>query len=491
MRGSGILLHISSLPGPYGIGTIGKNAYQFIDFLAKAGQKYWQVLPLGPTSYGDSPYQTFSAFAGNPYFIDLDTLVNEGLLEQQDLQSLVKVDDSHRVNFEKIYKTRFYVLEKAYNQFMKQSEQKEFRTFIEANRYWLEDYSLFMAIKSMNVEGNWFGWSELYRVRDQDMIDYFKKEYQEKIEFWCFVQYKFFEQWLKLKKYANGLGIKIIGDMPIYVAYDSSDVWANPNYWQLDQNLVPKVVAGVPPDYFARTGQLWGNPIYDYTLMEKDGYSWWVKRIEESFKIYDVVRIDHFRGFESYYAIKYTDKTAEFGKWMKGPGNSLFQKIKEELGDLEIIAEDLGFLTPEVYQLLRDTGYPGMKILQFGFDPKEDSEYLPHNYSSNSIAYTGTHDNKTLKDWLASITKEEKEFCFAYANINHEEEAVNKLIKCALSSPSEIVIIPLADYLELGEEARFNIPSTLGNNWVWRMDNADLTEKLQKRILENTKIYKR
>lgn len=491
MRGSGILLHISSLPGPYGIGTIGKNAYQFIDFLAKAGQKYWQVLPLGPTSYGDSPYQTFSAFAGNPYFIDLDTLVNEGLLDQQDLQTLINSDDPRRVNFEKIYKTRFYVLEKAYNKFIKQGDLTEFKIFTEANRYWLEDYSLFMAIKSMNVEGNWLGWSELYRVRDQDTIDYFKKEYKERIEFWCFVQYKFFEQWLKLKKYANDLGIKIIGDMPIYVAYDSSDVWANPNYWQLDQNLVPKVVAGVPPDYFARTGQLWGNPIYDYTLMEKDGYSWWVKRIEESFKIYDVVRIDHFRGFESYYAIKYTDKTAEFGKWMKGPGNSLFQKIKEELGDLEIIAEDLGFLTPEVYQLLRDTGYPGMKILQFGFDPKEDSEYLPHNYSSHSIAYTGTHDNKTLKDWLASITKEEKEFCFAYANINHEDEAVNKLIKCALSSPSETVIIPLVDYLELGEEARFNIPSTLGNNWVWRMDKSDLTEKLQKRILENTKIYKR
>jgi radical SAM protein (TIGR01212 family) len=286
-------------------------------------------------------------------------------------------------------------------------------------------------------------------------------------------------------------GIKIIGDMPIYVAYDSSDVWANPKYWQLDKNLVPKVVAGVPPDYFARTGQLWGNPIYNYQLMKKDGYTWWIKRIEESFKIYDVVRIDHFRGFESYYAIKYTDKTAEFGKWIKGPGNSLFKKIKQSLGELEIIAEDLGFLTPEVYQLLEDTGYPGMKILQFGFDPNADSEYLPHNYSPNSIAYTGTHDNKTLKDWLASITEEEKEFCFAYANINNEEEAVNKLIKCVLASPSETVIIPLVDYLELGEEARFNIPSTLGNNWVWRMDESDLTEELQERILKNTKTYKR
>lgn len=491
MRGSGILLHISSLPGPYGIGTIGKSAYQLIDFLAKAGQKYWQVLPLGPTSYGDSPYQTFSAFAGNPYFIDLDTLVEEGYLEKRDLKSLAVVPDPHRVDFERIYKTRFPVLEKAYDRFIKKGDFKEFKKFIEENRFWLEDYALFMALKSVNVEGNWFGWTELHRIRDKETIDRFKKEHNDKIEFWYFVQYKFFEQWLKLKKYANNKGIKIIGDMPIYVAYDSSDVWANPKYWQLDKNLVPKVVAGVPPDYFARTGQLWGNPIYNYQLMKKDGYSWWIKRIEESFKIYDVVRIDHFRGFESYYAIKYTDKTAEFGKWIKGPGNSLFKKIKQSLGELEIIAEDLGFLTPEVYQLLEDTGYPGMKILQFGFDPNADSEYLPHNYSPNSIAYTGTHDNKTLKDWLASITEEEKEFCFAYANINNEEEAVNKLIKCVLASPSETVIIPLVDYLELGEEARFNIPSTLGNNWVWRMDESDLTEELQERILKNTKTYKR
>ncbi len=491
MRGSGILLHISSLPSPYGIGTIGKSAYQFIDFLVKAGQKYWQVLPLGPTSYGDSPYQTFSAFAGNPYFIDLDTLIAEGLLERQDLQSLPLIDNPRRVDFEKIYKTRFYILEKAYDRFVRKGDLTACNRFIDENKFWLEDYALFMAIKSMNVEGNWFGWSELYRTRNKETMECFKKNHKGKIEFWYFIQYKFFEQWLKLKQYANDHGIQIIGDMPIYVAYDSSDVWANPKYWQLDENLIPKVVAGVPPDYFARTGQLWGNPIYDYRLMEKEGYSWWIQRIEESFKIYDVVRIDHFRGFESYYAIKYTDKTAEFGKWVKGPGYSLFKKIKEKLGDLPIIAEDLGFLTPEVYQLLHETRYPGMKILQFGFDPNSDSEYLPHNYSKNSIAYTGTHDNKTLKDWLASISDEEKEFCFDYANINHETEAVNKLIKCALASPSETVIIPFTDYLELGEEARFNIPSTLGNNWVWRMVKADLTESLQKRILKNTKIYKR
>lgn len=491
MRGSGILLHISSLQSPYGIGTIGKSAYQFVDFLVKSGQKYWQVLPLGPTSYGDSPYQTFSAFAGNPYFIDLDTLVEEGLLDKKDLKNLEKVDDPYCVNFERIYRTRFYVLEKAYYKFIEKNDLTQFDNFITTNKYWLDDYSLFMAIKSLNVEGNWYGWSDLYRKRDLKTIAEFRYNHDREIKFWCFIQFKFFEQWLNLKNYANEKGIKIIGDMPIYVAYDSSDVWANPKNWQLDKNLVPTVVAGVPPDYFAKTGQLWGNPIYDYQLMEKDGYSWWVRRIEEAFKLYDIVRIDHFRGFESYYAIKYTDKTAEAGKWIKGPGASLFQRIKEKLGDLEIIAEDLGFLTPEVYTMLRQTGYPGMKILQFGFDPQDDSEYLPHNYLPNSVAYTGTHDNKNLKDWLESLTPEVKEFCFDYANINSEEEAVNKLIKCTLASSSNIVIIPLADYLELGQEARFNIPSTLGKNWVWRMDDKDLTEVLQKRIYKNTKIYKR
>lgn len=489
MRGSGILLHISSLPSPYGIGTLGKDAYEFVDFLKQSGQKYWQVLPTGPTSYGDSPYQTFSAFAGNPYFIDLDMLTDEGLLSIHDLKGL-SPNNTGSVNYEQIYKTRFLVLEKAFNNFC-MAKPEDYGKFIEDNKDWLEDYALFMAIKYISTEGNWHGWSREFRTRDEEILNEFKKQYINKIEFWYFVQYKFFEQWKELKEYANNRNIKLIGDMPIYVAYDSSDVWANPKYWQLDDELLPKVVAGCPPDYFAKTGQLWGNPIYDYDLMAKDGFKWWVKRIKDAFKLYDVVRIDHFRGFEAYYSIPYTDKTAEFGTWIKGPGLPLFSKIKEELGDLNIIAEDLGFMTQGVKDLLQATGYPGMKILQFGFNPYEDSDYLPHNYPKNSISYTGTHDNQTIKDWLETISKAEKDFCYEYANINNDKEAVNKLIKCVLASPSDTVIIPLRDYLELGKEGRFNIPSTLGGNWTWRMKKEDLSDKLSKRILKNTLTYKR
>lgn len=489
MRKSGILLHISSLTSPYGIGTLGKEAYEFVDFLKRAGQSYWQVLPIGPTSYGDSPYQTFSAFAGNPYFIDLDTLVQEGLLENEELVEYINHDKY--INYEWLYNTRFVILKKAYNRFIKQNNKDDFIKFCKENDFWLHDYALFMSIKNSSVEGNWHGWEKKYAFREPSAMEKFEKSHQEDILFWMFIQFKFFEEWGKLKQYANSNGIKLIGDMPIYVAYDSSDVWADPKHWQLDEDLVPTVVAGCPPDYFAKTGQLWGNPIYDYDLMAKEGFPWWISRIRKSFELFDVVRIDHFRGFEAYYSIPYSHKTAEFGNWVKGPGLPLFEAVKKELGDLDIIAEDLGFLTEGVYKLLKDCGYPGMKILQFGFNPYEDSEYLPHNYTNNSICYTGTHDNMTLKEWLSKLTYDEKKFVYEYANINHDGEAIDKLIKCCLSSVSNTCVIPLRDYLELGPEGRFNTPSTLGGNWVWRMNKDDLTYELCDRILRNTKIYKR
>ena len=490
MRGSGVLLHISSLPNPYGIGTLGKEAYEFIDFLKESGQKYWQVLPIGPTSYGDSPYQTFSAFAGNPYFVDFDKLELEGLLKKEEYQNLKSFDD-YKVDYAYQYQNRFKILKLAYERFSIEANPKEFVDFQKANSFWLEDYSLFMAIKDSMPEGGWNTWTEKYKIRDTQALTDFAKYNQNVVEFWKFVQFKFFQQWDDLKKYANEHGIMIIGDMPIYVAYDSSDVWSMPKYWQLDSKLNPAAVAGVPPDNFALTGQLWGNPLYNYDLMEKDGYWWWIKRIEESLKLFDIVRIDHFRGFEAYYSIPFTDKTAEFGTWIKGPGYKLFAKVKEVLGDVNIIAEDLGFLTLEVYDLLAQCEFPGMKILQFGFNIHGDSEYAPHNYTKNSVVYPGTHDNSTLKGWLRSLKEDEYNYVKEYLQINHDDEAIEKAIKECLKSVCDTAIIPMQDYLELGDEARFNIPSTLGGNWVWRMRKDDLTVSLAEKIKKWAKIYRR
>ena len=493
MRESGILFHITSLPSPYGIGTLGKAAYEFVDFLKKSGQSYWQVLPIGPTSYGDSPYQSFSAFAGNPYFIDLDILIEEKLLLIDECEEY-KRPVSENIDYKWLYDTRFKLYKKAYKRFFSMYSQKEFDDFKKEKSFWLNDYALFMAIKGIMPEGNWLSWDCEYAKKESNAIRNFSKNHFEEIDFWKFIQYTFFRQWNSLKEYANDKGIKIIGDMPIYVAYDSSDVWSDPKNWLLDEELKPTVVAGVAPDFFAVTGQLWGNPIYNYELMKKNGYDWWITRISESFKLFDVVRIDHFRGFESFYSIPAGDKTAEFGKWEKGPGIDLFNKIKEKLGDLDIIAEDLGFLTEDVYELLRQSGFPGMKILQFGFDPNGDSEYLPHNYTNNSICYTGTHDNMTLKEWLQDISKEGFNFVCEYLDVDINTEIdiiIDKLIKLLLSSVSKIAIIPLRDYLHLGKEGRFNIPSTLGGNWVWRATDAMLTDELAEKICKFTKVYRR
>lgn len=487
MRGSGILLHISSLPNRYGIGSLGKEAYNFIDFLKKSGQKFWQVLPIGPTSYGDSPYQTFSAFAGNPYFIDLDILCSEKLLKKQEYVHLRC--NMNQVDYAFQYHHRFQVLKIAFKRFLNQTSDEDYFRFLEANKKWLEDYALFMAIKYQQLEGNWASWEEPYKVREPNAIMSFKNKNKNEICFWKFLQYKFFEQWKALKQYANENNISIIGDMPIYVAYDSSDVWANPTYWQLDADLNPVSVAGVPPDLFSATGQLWGNPLYKYDLMEQEGFAWWINRIEESLKLFDIVRIDHFRGFEAYYSIPFSHKTAEFGQWIKGPGYKLFSKIKEALGDVKIIAEDLGYLTPEVYDLLDKCNFPGMKILQFGFSPYANSEYIPHNYSKNTVCYPGTHDNSTLKGWIKSLNLDELSYLKAYLGIKKENEIVEKAIKECLKSVSDITIIPLQDYLELDDSARFNIPSILGGNWIWRIKTRVLTEKLASKINSWAKLY--
>ena len=478
MREVGILLHISSLPSKYGIGTLGKCAYQFIDFLKESKQNYWQVLPIGPTSYGDSPYQTFSAFAGNPYFIDLDLLAAEGLLENYELEN-IKVSNDKFVDYEWLYNTRFDILYSAYSRFKK---SEDFYKFKEENKFWLEDYSLFMAIKYSQPEGSWKSWNKIYHNRLSKEVEEFREKNLNELDFWCFIQFMFFKQWNNLKKYANQNGIKLIGDMPIYVSYDSSDVWSDPKSWLLDEELNPKAVAGVPPDSFSETGQLWGNPLYNFELMKKNNYTWWIKRIQESFKLFDVVRIDHFRGFEAYYSIPYGDKNAINGKWVKGPGIELFEKVKDELGELDIIAEDLGYLTPEVHKLLKESGFPGMKILQFAFDFDPKNNYLPTNYPHNCIAYTGTHDNMTLKQWTESLSEKELAYVLEYVKIKEEDNLVEKLIKIMINSEADRIIIPLTDYLELGKEARFNTPSTLGGNWCYRISISDLSNELSEKI---------
>ncbi len=503
MRESGILLHVSSLPSPYGIGTLGKAAFEFVDFLKRCGQKYWQVLPLGPTSYGDSPYQSFSVFAGNPYFIDIDLLVEDNLLSRDEVNKYLRpVEDE--IDYGWLYNTRFDLFRKAFNNFSKvlkinNEEFTNFNRFKEQNEHWLLNYSLYMSIKKSLSNSSWLSWEDKYKLRDYETIQNYIKDNESEITYWTFLQYQFFKQWNELKKYANYNGIKLIGDMPIYVALDSCDVWSDPKNWLLDEELKPKCVAGVPPDLFSSTGQLWGNPIYNYELMKKDNYSWWIKRIKESFRLYDVVRIDHFRGFESYYSIPYGHETAMYGEWVKGPGIDLFNKIKDELGELDIIAEDLGFLTEDVHILLKKSGFPGMKILQFAFDANDDSCYLPHNYEANSISYTGTHDNMPLKEWIQTTDDYSLKFACEYLGCDNIDvrsndkidEFIDKLIKLVLSSVSNRVIIPINDYLHLGKESRLNTPSKLGGNWTWRLDPKLLTKELEDKIFNFIRIYRR
>lgn len=494
MRQSGILLHITSLDSPYGIGTIGKKAYEFIDFLRDSNQKYWQILPIGHTSFGDSPYQTFSAFAGNPYFIDLDILIEEKLLKEDEVSD-IKFVNQEKVDYAFLYHTRYDLFQKAYDRFDKFHSKLEFNTFINDNKDWLDDYALFMSLKTSFKGMPWYMWDEGYKFRKQDYINNYIICHEKQIDYWKFIQFEFFKQWKKLKLYALNNKIEIIGDIPIYVAYDSADVWSNPHNFLVDDDLVLDVVSGVPPDYFSETGQLWGNPIYNYELMKKDGFSWWIRRVEKAFELFDYVRIDHFRGFESYYAIKSGETTAINGKWYKGPGYDLFKCIKEKLGDKKIIAEDLGFLTEEVYDLLKETGFPGMKILQFAFDPYNDNPYLPHNSIPNCVYYTGTHDNMTLYEFVQTLEGKQKDYVYNYCNVKFDEDnnidkVCDTLIRIALSTNSNMVIIPLTDYLHVDKRGRMNTPSLSYGNWTYRI-NRRLEKENINYIKELTSIYKR
>ena len=490
MRKSGILLPVSSLPSKYGIGTFSKEAYEFVDFLERAGQGFWQILPLGPTGYGDSPYQSFSTFAGNPYYIALEDLAEKGWLTKEECEECDVGGDNGYVDYEKIYLSRFRILRKAYER-SSIGKEEDFHRFQEENRFWLEDYGLYMAVKNSFGARSWTEWEEDIRVRKPEAVEAYKEKYKEEIEFYQFQQYLFAKQWLALKAYANKKGIQIIGDIPIYVALDSADTWAAPELFQLDEECRPIGVAGCPPDAFSATGQLWGNPLYRWEYHKETGYEWWMRRIAYCYRLYDVVRIDHFRGFDEYYFIPYGDDTAEFGHWEKGPGYDIFKTMKEKVGKKPVIAEDLGYLTPSVLKLVKKTGYPGMKVLQFAFDDSEDSDYLTHKYNSNAVVYTGTHDNDTTVGWYGTLNRRDRAFAKRYLNIRSTKEIHWEFIRAALSSVADTAVIPMQDYLGLGAEARINIPSTLGDNWKWRLKKGQLDEGLAKRIREMTKLYGR
>ena len=492
MRRNGMLLPIASLPSPYGIGGFSKEAYEFIDLLEETGQKLWQILPLGPTSYGDSPYQSFSTFAGNPYFIDLDTLAEKGWLTKEACEASDYGDNESYIDYGRIYNSRFVLLKQAFLNSDILSDEK-FTEFCKANQHWLPDYVLYMALKNQNDGKSWIEWEEEIRLRKPEAVEYYKKELEEECNFYEFLQYEFHEQWTKVKEYAHEKGIQIVGDVPIYVAFDSADTWANPELFQLDEKNLPLGVAGCPPDAFSATGQLWGNPLYNWAYHKKTGYDWWLKRIAYCFDLYDIVRIDHFRGFDEYYSIPYGDETAVNGHWEKGPGMDLFNTVKEKLGELDIIAEDLGFLTESVFQLLKDSGYPGMKVLQFAFDPSEDSDYLTYKYQRNCVVYTGTHDNDTTAGWFEKLSDEDKEVALRYMNSFYtpKEEQHWDLIALAMRSTADTCIIPVQDFLGLGSEARINMPSTLGDNWKWRMTKGAFSEELKEKIRRMTKLYGR
>ena len=489
MRESGILMHITSLPGPYGIGTMGESAYKYVDFLEAAGQVYWQILPLTPTGYGDSPYQSFSACAGNHYLIDLDTLVEEGLLKEEEIASIDWGKNPERVDFGTMYQQRSKVLRLAWERF---APDTGYEAFLEENEAWLADYSLFMALKTEMGGKPWLQWPEALKCHEESALAEKRKELKEQISLQYFLQYQFHRQWTRLRSYANGKGIRIIGDVPIYVPLDSADVWAVPELFQLDAQRRPEVVAGCPPDAFTEDGQLWGNPIYDWQKMADTGYAWWIKRLAAAAKMYDVVRFDHFRGFESYWAVPAGDKTARNGSWVKGPGLDFIRAIQKALPDLDFIAEDLGYMTPEVRQLQLDSGYPGMKVVEFAFDSREDSDYLPHLYPEDSVCYTGTHDNVTLKQWFDEASAEDVAYAKAYLGLNEEEGYIWGMIRAAMGSVSRICVVQMQDYLELGKPARMNFPGTLSmDNWTWRALEGFDSRELAERILKITKLYGR
>lgn len=497
MRECGMLLPIASLPSRYGIGSFSREAYEFIDILKEAGQSYWQILPLGPTGFGDSPYQSFSAFAGNPYFIDLERLTEEGILTKEECLEVDFGEDQGDIDYKKIYEGRFPLLKKAYQRWKKKlgTDREVHQLAEQLLREETREYCFYMAVKDAFGSGSWDTWDQDIRMRQEKALKQYRKELSDEIGYYEFQQIKFEEQWKALKEYAHAKGIRIIGDIPIYVAFDSADSWSRPELFQLDERNLPVAVAGCPPDAFSATGQLWGNPLYDWEYHKKTGYQWWIRRMEYSLELYDVVRVDHFRGFESYYAIPYGDKTAEKGHWEKGPDLELFSQLKKHrrVKKLPIIAEDLGLLTPPVRKLLRASGFPGMKVLEFAFDSGEDSDYLPHKYGKNCVVYTGTHDNDTVKGWFSSLNRHDRAFLLEYLDCQHgRRKEINwSMIRAALSSPADLAVIPVQDYLGLGSEARINEPSTIGKNWKWRMEQEAFTPELIEKCRRMAEIYGR
>ena len=485
-------MHLSSIPSPYGIGTMGQTAREFVDFLKQSGQSYWQLLPICPTSYGDSPYQSYSTFAGNPYFIDLDELEQKGLIEKADYQTMDWESCDERVNFGAQYHKRYPILHKAANKFL-ECPPEDFAEFCEKNDFWLTDFALFMALKDKHGGASWSDWKKELRNREEKALEEAKKQCEADILFWKVTQYLFFEQWNALKTYANEQGISIIGDLPIYVSLDSVDVWAQPELFQLDENKVPKEVAGCPPDGFSADGQLWGNPLYDWDYMEQDGYRWWIRRIQYLCHVYDVLRIDHFRAFAGYYAIPYGDTTARNGHWKQGPGMKLFSAVERTIGKQRIIAEDLGHVTDDVRQLLKDSGFPGMKVLQFAFDRRDDNgkEYLLHNFIEHCVAYTGTHDNDTILGWFYDADEEDTSYAREYLNIQNDDALHWDMMDAIWSSVAELAIVTSQDILGLGSEARMNQPSTVGKNWQWRALPGAFTPELAKKLYRRMEKYQR
>lgn len=491
VRGAGLLMPISSLPAPYGIGTMGQEAYKFVDYLKKAGQSYWQVLPVGPTSYGDSPYQSFSAFAGNPYFIDLDYLVEEGLIKKEDITKYPWGDNEEYIDYAIIYESRFKVLHQAFeNSDHKNSEA--YKAFLKDNGHWLEDYSMYMAVKGHFDNQEWLKWDEDIKMRTPEAMDKYAQMLADEIDFWKFCQFKFFEQWNKIRAYANDNGIEIIGDIPLYIALDSADVWANKELFELDEDVKPINVAGVPPDAFSEDGQLWGNPLYNWTKMEEMDFAWWKQRMSSNSKLYDIIRIDHFIGVVKYYSIPAGLTNAKKGEWRQGPGRKLVDAINSAIGDAKIIAEDLGVSMQEVKDVLAYSGYPGMKIVQFAFGGGTDNEHLPHNYNQNMVVYGGTHDNETVVGYFAEQSLEELKYAFAYMGITSKAEITDAVLRIAYASVASIAIFQVQDVLGLGSEARMNVPSTVGTNWKWRMlPGGALNDSHAKKLYRLSEIYGR
>ncbi len=490
MRKNCILFHISSLPSEYGIGKMGKHAFEFVDFLKSAGVKCWQILPLSPTSYGDSPYQSFSVNAGNPYFIDFEILEGDGLLESTEYKDILWETSPDKVDYSIIYDNCFKVLRLAFARF-KASKFPAYRRFCDKNNSWLEEYALFMALKAKNGGKAWYEWDNEIAMHKPKAVTDAKKELKKDMEFYKFLQFQFNRQWNELKKYANDNGIEIIGDIPIYCALDSVEAWATPKLFQFNRKRRPIAVAGCPPDEFSPTGQLWGNPLYNWEYHEKTNFEWWINRIATATELYDIVRIDHFRGFESYYAIPYGNTDATVGEWEKGPNSKLFLLAEEKLGKLNIIAEDLGFITPEVREMLDTCGYPGMKVLQFGFSDGEN-EHLPHNFTTtNCFAYTGTHDNETLNGWVSAMDKNSLKFAKKYFNVRKKSEIPMAVIRATWGSVAEVAVAQMQDFLDSPKESRMNTPSTLGGNWQFRAKAEQFTPELVKKIKKLNKIYNR